>query len=230
MAAASTACAPLLTVCASGARNSTKVQSSLYWSPSNASGTQSSALSYIPEVAWNESGAGGLWASGGGASTLYAKPSWQTGTGVPADGKRDVPDVSLTSAGHDGYLIYQNGGLYVVGGTSAAAPSFAGVMALVVQHSAARQGNANTTFYSLASKQRAGGASVFHDITSGNNSVPGQAGFTATVDTIKPPASAPSMRRTCQPLERRCRHAHISRRPLLPIFLPSPPDRMTASA
>jgi hypothetical protein len=54
-------------------------------------------------------------------------------------------------------------------------------MALVVQHAAARQGNANTAFYSLASKQRAGGASVFHDITKGNNSVPGQAGFNATV-------------------------------------------------
>jgi subtilase family serine protease len=100
---------------------------------------------------------------------------------VPADGKRDVPDVSLTSSGHDGYLIYQEGSLYVVGGTSAASPSFAGVMALVVQHAAARQGNANTAFYSLASKQRAGGAAVFHDIISGNNSVPGLTGFNATV-------------------------------------------------
>ncbi len=54
-------------------------------------------------------------------------------------------------------------------------------MALVVEHTAARQGNANIAFYSLASKQRAGGASVFHDITIGNNSVPGQAGFNATV-------------------------------------------------
>jgi uncharacterized membrane protein len=54
-------------------------------------------------------------------------------------------------------------------------------MALVVQHTAARQGNANTAFYSLASKQGAGGASVFHDITKGNNSVPGQAGFNATI-------------------------------------------------
>ena len=174
-------CSTPYSVCVGGTEFNEGSKSSLYWSPTNASGTQSSALSYIPEAAWNESGSGGLWASGGGASTLHAKPSWQTGTGVPADGKRDVPDVSLTSAGHDGYLMYQNGGLYVVGGTSAAAPSFAGVMALVVQHSTTRQGNANTTFYSLASKQRAGGASVFHDITSGNNSVPGEAGFAATV-------------------------------------------------
>jgi pseudomonalisin len=153
-----------------------------YWAPSNSPGTQASALSYIPEVIWNVSGPGqGLWASGGGASLVYAKPSWQAGTGVPADGKRDVPDVALTAAGHDGYLIYQNGELYVVGGTSAASPSFAGVMALVVQNTAARQGNANVAFYSLASKQRAGGASVFHDTTIGNNSVPGQTGFNATV-------------------------------------------------
>src|ERR1700740_2598508 len=102
-------------------------------------------------------------------SARSANPPWQTGTGVPAAGRRDVPDVSLTSAGHDGYLIYQEGSLYVVGGTSAASPSFAGLMALVVQHAAARQGNANTAFYALAGKQRAGGASVFHDITNGNN-------------------------------------------------------------
>lgn len=173
-------CSSPYSVCVGGTEFNDTSRPSLYWSTSNASGTQSSALSYIPEVAWNESSGGGLWATGGGMSTIYAKPSWQNGTGVPADGKRDVPDVSLTSAGHDGYLIYQNGGLYVVGGTSAAAPSFAGVMALVVQNAAVRQGSANPVMYSLAGKQRAGGAAVFHDITSGGNSVPGQAGFNAT--------------------------------------------------
>jgi subtilase family serine protease len=173
-------CSSPYSVCVGGTEFNDTAHPSLYWLSSNASGTQSSAVSYIPEVAWNESSSGGLWATGGGKSTIYAKPSWQAGTGVPADGKRDVPDVSLSAAGHDGYLIYQSGGLYVVGGTSAAAPSFAGTMALVVQNSAARQGNANTSFYSLATKQRAGGASVFHDITSGNNSVPGQTGHNAT--------------------------------------------------
>jgi pseudomonalisin len=172
-------CSTPYSVCVGGTKFNDSAHPSLYWSASNSTGTESSALSYIPEVAWNESGAGGLWAGGGGASAIYAKPSWQSGTGVPSDGRRDVPDVSLSAAGHDGYLIYQNGGLYVVGGTSAASPSFAGVMALVVQNTAARQGNANTVFYSLASKQRAGGASVFHDITSGNNSVPGLTGFNA---------------------------------------------------
>jgi pseudomonalisin len=174
-------CSTPYSVCVGGTEFNDLSNPTLYWSPSNTSGTQESALSYIPEVVWNASGPGyGLWASGGGASIVYAKPSWQAGTGVPADGKRDVPDVALSSAGHDGYLIFQNGELYVVGGTSAAAPSFAGVMALVVENTAARQGNANVVFYSLASKQRAGGASVFHTITIGNNSVPGQAGFNAT--------------------------------------------------
>ena len=176
-------CSTPYSVCVGGTEFNDIASPSLYWPTSNASGTQSSAVSYIPEVVWNESGAGaGLWASGGGASSIYAKPSWQAGVGIPADGKRDVPDVSLTAAGHDGYLIYMNGGLYLVGGTSAASPSFAGVMALVVQRAAARQGNANLAFYSLASKQRAGGASIFHDIISGNNSIPGQTGFNASVE------------------------------------------------
>jgi pseudomonalisin len=174
-------CSTPYSVCVGGTEFNDS-NASLYWSASNASGTQASAISYIPEKVWNESGPGyGLWSSGGGTSSIYGKPAWQSGTGVPADGKRDVPDVSLTSAGHDGYLIYQEGSLYVVGGTSAASPSFAGVMALVVQHAGARQGNANTVFYSLAGKQRAGGAAVFHDIISGSNSVPGLIGFNATL-------------------------------------------------
>ena len=174
-------CSTPYSVCVGGTEFNDGSNPSLYWLSSNAAGTQASAVSYIPEVVWNESGPGaGLWSTGGGTSTIYAKPSWQNGSGVPADGKRDVPDVSLSAAGHDGYLIVQSGQLYVVGGTSAASPSFAGVMALVVQNAVARQGNANADFYPLAAKQRAGGAAVFHDITTGNNTVPGQSGFSAT--------------------------------------------------
>jgi hypothetical protein len=174
-------CSSPSSVCVGGTEFSDS-NSSIYWASFNAAGSEGSALSYIPEVAWNESSSGsGLWASSGGASAVYGKPSWQSGQGVPPDGKRDVPDVSLTAAGHDGYLIYQEGGMYVVGGTSAASPSFAGLMALVVQNTAARQGNANTVLYPLATKQLSGGAAVFHDITVGNNSVPGQTGYNATV-------------------------------------------------
>jgi pseudomonalisin len=151
---------------------------SLYWSASN-TGTMGSALSYIPEAVWNASAASGLWSGGGGASIVYTKPTWQNGVGVPADGKRDLPDVSLSAAVHDGYLIFMNGNNLVCGGTSAASPSFAGLMALVVESRGTRQGNANPVLYSLANNQRYGGAAVFHDVKTGNNSVPGVTGFTA---------------------------------------------------
>ena len=173
-------CSSPYSVCVGGTQFNDTASPSLYWSSANASGTQASALRYIPENVWNESGHSGLWASGGGASTYYSKPSWQTGTGVPVDSRRDVPDVSLTAAGHDGYLVYMNGSLFVVSGTSAASPALAGLMALVIQGAGIRQGNANPAFYALANKQRlSGGAAVYHDITSGSNSVPGVTGYAA---------------------------------------------------
>lgn len=152
-----------------------------YWNSSNSG--YSSAIGYIPEIAWNESGVGsGLWASGGGVSTVYAKPSWQVSPGVPADGKRDVPDVSLSAAGHDAYLVQTQGTLHAVGGTSAASPSFAGLMALIVQKTGQRQGNANARFYQLASAQYGlAGAAVFHDTVSGDNTVPGVSGYSSGV-------------------------------------------------
>lgn len=153
-----------------------------YWLPGN-NAVYGSAIGYIPEAVWNESGSvggSGLWAGGGGASIAYTKPLWQTGPGVPADGRRDVPDVSLTAAGHDGYVIVQSGSMMAIGGTSASAPSFAGLMALVDQKANARQGLANLILYPLAQNQAAGGAAVFHDTASGNNSVPGVTGFSAT--------------------------------------------------
>jgi uncharacterized membrane protein len=153
-----------------------------YWLAGNNT-VYGSATGYISEMVWNESGSNGgsgLWAGGGGKSVVYAKPSWQTGPGVPADGQRDVPDVSLTASGHDGYLIYLDGSLYSVGGTSASAPSFAGLMALVDQKMGGGQGAINSVLYPLAVNQAAGGAAVFHDIQAGNNSVPGVTGFSAT--------------------------------------------------
>jgi subtilase family serine protease len=162
---------------------------STYWSATNNATDRSSALSYIPEIAWNESGTvtggSGLWSSSGGQSSIYAKPSWQVCVGVPATNARFVPDISLTAAGHDGYLVIQGhtgtvSGLGSVGGTSASSPSFASVMALINQKTAQSWGNANTKFYSLANAQYTGApgaATIFHDITSGNNSVPGVTGF-----------------------------------------------------
>jgi pseudomonalisin len=119
-------CSPPNAVCVGGSQDTGNP--GLYWSSINTT-NNTSALSDIPEQAWNESGSvsggSGLWSTGGGASSAYAKPSWQVAPGVPNDAARDVPDVSLTAAGHDGYLIVQAGGLYSVGGTSAATPSFA---------------------------------------------------------------------------------------------------------
>ena len=174
-------CSPASSTCVGGTQFN-DANYSAYWSAATNPSTYGSALSYIPENVWNESGSAGgsqLWSGGGGASIIYSKPAWQTGLGVPADGRRDVPDVSLSAASHDGYLFTMNGNIYVVGGTSAASPSFAGLMAMVVQRANARQGCANSILYGLANKQRSGGSAVFHDVTSGNNFVPGLAGFTA---------------------------------------------------
>ncbi len=155
--------------------------SGTYWSATNNSTNDGSALSYIPEKVWNESaldGGSGLWAGGGGVSEVYSQPSWQAGiTGSAANGMRTVPDVSLSAASHDGYWIYEDGGPGVIAGTSAASPSFAGIMSMVVEkHGGVGQGNANPALYALLDAEE----SPFHATPSGNNSVPGVTGFTAT--------------------------------------------------
>ena len=170
-------CSSAYDLCVGGSEFNDIANPGLYWSQNNAGGSNASALGYIPEQVWNESSPG-LWAGGGGRSTIYGKPAWQSGKGVPPDGKRDVPDLSLTAAGHDGYLIFMNGTLFVVGGTSAT-PSLASILALVAQSAGGRLGLANPTLYALAGQSGITGAPVFHDITLGNNSVPGLAGFSA---------------------------------------------------
>ena len=159
-----------------------------YWKPtSNATDLSPSVLSYIPEKVWNDtSSMNGLSAGGGGASANFSKPSWQAGTGVPNDKARDVPDLSLNASSvHDGTLTCIQGScvtgfrsadhmLSVVGGTSVAAPAFAGIVALINQHmdTPRGQGNINPTLYSMAAALPA----AFHDITTGNNLVPCEAG------------------------------------------------------
>jgi hypothetical protein len=173
-------CSSPYSTCVGGTQFNDTYNPGQYWSATNGAG-QSSALSYIPESAWNESAwAGGLWAGGGGASSVYRKPGWQTAPGVPADGMRDVPDVALHGSIQDAYVLWVQGKIFYASGTSAGAPSLASVMALVNEHAGAAQGNANPVFYALANQQLSnGGAAVFHDVTSGNNSVPGLAGFNA---------------------------------------------------
>ena len=151
-----------------------------YWSSTNTANS-ASALSYIPEMVWNDTGrGGGLAAGGGGASSFFSKPVWQTGPGVPNDAFRHIPDLSLASSpDHDGYYVYTGGSLQVYGGTSVAAPAMAGILTLLNQYlvssGAQKQaglGNINPTLYRMAQTSPA----AFHDIRAGNNSVPCVAG------------------------------------------------------
>ena len=207
---------------------------SAYWSATNSS-TYASALSYIPEIPWNDScansllanyngfatpyGASGFCASSaaaqggfvtvaagsggpsgcasgapsaagvvGGTCAGYAKPSWQTGVfGIPADGVRDLPDVSLFAAdgvwGHYYVMCWsdlRNGGASCAGapstwagagGTSFSAPIVAGIQALVNQRTGARQGNPNYGYYGLAAtgtvcdSSTGGTACAFHNVS-----------------------------------------------------------------
>ncbi len=187
-----------------------------YWNKTN-SATFGSALSYVPEIPWNDACAGTLgaialtgssttygslgfcnswkgspfldvvagsggpsgcalgassptsWAAVSGTCKGYAKPAWQAGLGVPADGVRDIPDISLFAAdgvwGH--YYVFcftdfYNGGAPCTGapsnwagagGTSFAAPILAGIQALVDQKKAAREGNPNPVYYALAATE-----------------------------------------------------------------------------
>jgi subtilase family serine protease len=203
---------------------------SQFWNTATTSSpTGVSALSYIPEVIWNNTCSSSLLVNfgfgsdplancnnnavgltgaplvggGGGVSACtsgnpvdaaaciggYAKPSWQAGSGVPNDGKRDIPDISFFSG--SGFF---NGSFYIVcqmdansgqggsnsscnlsspfldfegfGGTSVATPAMAGVMALVVQQTGEKQGNPNPVHYTLAAQ-----ANIFHAIT-GTNAMP----------------------------------------------------------
>ncbi len=144
----------------------------------------------------------------------YSKPSWQTGTGVPSDGKRDIPDVSLYAAGSGapsgvGYIVCEVDGtsgsscdptnpdtqFFLVGGTSASSPSFAGIMALINQKTGSRQGNANYVFYkipaqagaSCTSAQSPASACMFYDIPAGStNAMPCATGSSPTCVTSSP--------------------------------------------
>jgi subtilase family serine protease len=170
-------CSPMYETCVGGTEFNDTASPSTWWSSSNGTGFLS-ALSYIPEGAWNEPGdttdGFDVAGTGGGVSAYVATPSWQTGTGVPsAKAGRYTPDVAFSSSGHDAYFncMAAAGGSCVVSGgsfefietygTSAAAPSMAGVAALLDQKMAGGQGNLDPTIYSLAASRPA----AFHDVT-----------------------------------------------------------------
>ena len=132
----------------------------------------------------------------------YAKPLWQSAPGVPADGARDIPDVSLFAAdgimgsayilceadifpGHGSCSLSSPNYTFLgIGGTSGSAPAFAAVMALVNQYTqSSGQGNANYVLYKLASSAAQTGKNcnatsspvsgcIFYDVTSGTIAQP----------------------------------------------------------
>ncbi len=135
----------------------------------------------------------------------YPKPNWQSGvTGIPSDGVRDIPDVSLMAGNGLWGSLYVycqsdatstgscdlNTGLQGAGGTSFASPAFAGMVALLQQKTAMQQGNLNYVLYKLAATQYAGSnansctttnaaannACLFYDVTDGSIAVPCQTG------------------------------------------------------
>ncbi len=178
-----------------------------YWSTTNNGTTGDSALSYIPEKSWNDFPVLGFLDGGGGGPSNCAnqtsdfsecvsgfpKPSWQTGTGVPADDVRDVPDVSFAASNYnDPYIVCvplsevnKTGSTSTCasgianaltvdnsafGGTSASTPVMAGITVLLNQYlngtSSAGLGLINPMLYSLASTS----PSAFHDTPTGSNS------------------------------------------------------------
>jgi kumamolisin len=118
------------------------------------------------EEAWNELGNGG-GATGGGVSQVFALPSWQQNAGVPnapnGMSGRGIPDVAGDADPNSGYQIVVDGQQNVVGGTSAVAPLWAGLIALINQQATKAVGYLNPLLYTASVE------ATFHDITVGNN-------------------------------------------------------------
>jgi subtilase family serine protease len=121
--------------------------------------TMGSGGSYSSESAWSD--------GGGGVSTLYSRPSWQPGSGA----YRTVPDVSSNADPNSGYAIYTGGSWEQIGGTSAAAPLWAGLTSLYNEKAAA-SGKSALGFANPAIYQLGAGSSystAMHDVTTGSN-------------------------------------------------------------
>jgi kumamolisin len=118
------------------------------------------------EVVWNEL-ASNEGATGGGVSNLFPLPQFQTKAGVPKNPEtnfqgRGVPDVSGNADPETGYMVRVDGKDTVIGGTSAVAPLWAGLVALINQQIGKPLGFANPLFYQIPE-------SSFRDITSGSD-------------------------------------------------------------
>jgi len=121
--------------------------------------------SIASEVVWNET-AIGEGATGGGVSAVFPLPAWQQGAGVPVIGAsagRGLPDVAGDADPSTGYVIRVDGQTTVIGGTSAVAPLWAGLIALANAQNKTAAGFVNPGLYASGAK------AAFRDITQGNN-------------------------------------------------------------
>jgi kumamolisin len=125
--------------------------------------------SITSETVWNEL-ANNEGATGGGISDVFPLPSYQTGAGVPPSANpngnvgRGVPDVTGNADPTTGYVTLVDGNPDVIGGTSAVAPLWAGLIALINESIGKPAGFINPLLY-----QNAAGAGDFNDIITGNN-------------------------------------------------------------
>ena len=130
-----------------------------------------------PDVVWND----GYGAGGGGLSSWFDRPSYQDGVRSIVDGRRGIPDISMTAAVDGAAIVYFSFlpsavGFHLVGGTSEATPMFGGIVALADQLARHRLGDIQGPLYTLG---RFGGRAGIVDVTSGNNSFAGVTGFPA---------------------------------------------------
>ncbi len=130
---------------------------------------------------------GARWGSGGGVSIYFAQPSWQAEV-MPTAAHRSVPDLALHMGGCPSSAVTPcgpqrsadeeviGGSLTQTIGTSASAPDFAGLVALIIQSVNTRLGNINPVIYNLAKTQNGGGKAVFHRGIPGSNGAFSSAG------------------------------------------------------
>ena len=127
---------------------------------------QASGSSIRSETVWNEL-ASNEGATGGGVSTVFPLPSWQANSKVPkptvSAGGRGLPDVAGDADPATGYTVRVDGQDTVIGGTSAVAPLWAGLIALANARNTTTAGFLNPALYTASE------AAIFHDITQGNN-------------------------------------------------------------
>jgi subtilase family serine protease len=131
---------------------------------------------WMGETAWNDTFGIKPGASGGGFSSIYKRPGYQAPF-IDGNQARGLPDVSYSASASGATMIVLHSHFIAVFGTSGGVPQWAGIDALTRQMAGHRQSQLNIRLYHLAKSDAYGDA--FHDVTTGNNSFAGVAGFSA---------------------------------------------------